>query len=110
MPKSAAKSIPENDALSTQLVALSHPVRREILKRLSAKDCCCCGDVVKQLPLAQSTVSQHLKILVSAGLVDQEIVHPRTEYSLNIDAVNAVSDALKSELMACCKQSPIDAE
>ena len=63
--------------------ALAHPVRIRIVERLKRLDQCVCGDLVDALPLAQSTVSQHLKILKSAGVVRGEIAGPRTCYCLN---------------------------
>lgn len=62
--------------------ALAHPARLQILRFLARVDTCFCGDIVKQLPLAQSTVSQHLKILKEAGLVQGEIDGPHTCYYL----------------------------
>ncbi|HMU71074.1 MAG TPA: metalloregulator ArsR/SmtB family transcription factor [Chitinophagales bacterium] len=62
--------------------ALSHPARIAILKVLSDGQCIC-GDIVDRLPLAQSTVSQHLKELKSAGLIKGEIDGPRVCYCLN---------------------------
>lgn len=53
--------------------ALSHPARIAILKLLIQKQTCICGDIVEELPLAQSTVSQHLKVLKEAGLIKGEI-------------------------------------
>ncbi len=64
--------------------ALGHPARLAIVRYLAAR-CgpCCCGDIVDQLPLAQATVSQHLKILRSAGLIDGDVEPPRVNYCLN---------------------------
>jgi len=53
--------------------ALSHPARIAILKLLIQKQTCICGDIVEELPLAQSTVSQHLKVLKEAGLIKGDI-------------------------------------
>jgi DNA-binding MarR family transcriptional regulator len=63
--------------------ALAHPARVQILEFLGTVDACFCGDIVEQLPLAQSTVSQHLKVLKEAGLVQGTIDGPRTCYCLN---------------------------
>lgn len=54
--------------LAAQLRALGHPVRLAIIRALAAQECCC-GDVCRTLPLAQSTISQHLKVLRDAGLL-----------------------------------------
>jgi ArsR family transcriptional regulator len=63
--------------------ALGHPVRIRILHFLRQADRCICGEIVETLPLAQSTVSQHLKILKEAGLIVGEIEGPRTCYCLD---------------------------
>jgi ArsR family transcriptional regulator len=63
--------------------ALGHPTRVRIVRLLLDVETCVCGDIVEKLPLAQSTVSQHLKILKEAGLVKGEIDGPRTCYALD---------------------------
>ncbi len=63
--------------------ALSHPARIAILKVLAQRNECICGEIVDVLPLAQSTVSQHLKELKNAGLIDGNIVGPRSCYCIN---------------------------
>lgn len=63
--------------------ALSHPIRLEILRILSNQSYCFTGDLVEVLPIAQSTVSQHLKELKNAGLIQGEINPPKTKYCIN---------------------------
>jgi DNA-binding transcriptional ArsR family regulator len=63
--------------------ALGNPVRVRILRLLLARETCYCGQIVEELPLAQATVSQHLKILKEAGLVRGEIEGPRVCYCAN---------------------------
>ncbi|WP_300674824.1 metalloregulator ArsR/SmtB family transcription factor [Desulfoluna sp.] len=63
--------------------ALAHPARIEILNHLLAEDRCICGDLVAVLPLAQSTVSQHLRVLRKAGLVQGEVEGPKTCYCVD---------------------------
>ena len=63
--------------------ALSHPARLRILKILARQKECMCGDIVELLPLAQSTVSQHLRYLKDAGLITGEIDGPKSCYCLN---------------------------
>ncbi|MFZ5554818.1 MAG: ArsR/SmtB family transcription factor [Bacteroidota bacterium] len=63
--------------------ALSHPARIEILKLLSKRNSCICGEIVDELPLSQSTVSQHLKELQSAGLISGSIDGARSCYCIN---------------------------
>ena len=63
--------------------ALGHPARVAILRFLSQQESCICGDIVQELPLSQSTVSQHLKALKDVGLILGEIDGPRMCYCLN---------------------------
>lgn len=63
--------------------ALSHPARIRILKILNDMDSCMVGNIVDQLPLAQATVSQHLKELKRVGLIDGEIDGPKICYCIN---------------------------
>jgi ArsR family transcriptional regulator len=60
--------------------ALGHPARVRILRLLLSRDACYCGQIVDEVPLAQATVSQHLKVLKDAGLVSGEIEGLRTCY------------------------------
>lgn len=62
--------------------ALAHPARVRIVRLLEMKNTCVCGELVEALPLAQSTVSQHLKVLKEAGLIQGEIDGPRVCYCL----------------------------
>ena len=63
--------------------AIAHPARIAILKVLAQKNECICGEIVDILPLAQSTVSQHLKELKNAGLIDGTVDGPRSCYCIN---------------------------
>jgi ArsR family transcriptional regulator, arsenate/arsenite/antimonite-responsive transcriptional repressor len=63
--------------------AIGHPARVQILRLLSNRTTCYCGDIVEELPLAQSTVSQHLKVLKDAGLIKGEIDGPRVCYCVD---------------------------
>src|SRR5881275_2696086 len=63
--------------------ALAHPARIAILKLLAAKATCQCGDIVEELPLSQSTVSQHLKELKEAGLIRGEIEGAKVCYCID---------------------------
>ena len=76
--------------------ALSHPARIRILEILRRENRCICGRIVEVLPLAQSTVSQHLKVLKDAGLVRGEVDGPRTCYCIDreaLDRLRRVMDA-----------------
>jgi len=63
--------------------AMAHPVRIYILQLLSNQSCCYSGDLSELLPIAKSTLSQHLKELKEAGLIQGEIEQPRIRYCLN---------------------------
>ena len=78
-----AVTAPSDDALAALAKALGHPVRIKILRLLGVRNACVTGDVVAELPLAQSTVSEHLRILREAGLIEGEIEGPRTRYCIN---------------------------
>lgn len=67
--------------------AFAHPARLHILKILSERNECVCGEIVDASPLAQSTVSQHLKELKKEGLIEGEFEGPKTCYCLNRDAI-----------------------
>jgi len=63
--------------------ALAHPARARIVQLLVSRDTCICGEIVDKLPLAQSTVSQHLKILKESGLVQGEVDGPKVCYRID---------------------------
>lgn len=63
--------------------AMGHPVRIYVLELLSKQSCCYSGDLSDELPIAKSTLSQHLKELKDAGLIQGEIESPRIKYCLN---------------------------
>ena len=63
--------------------AMGHPVRMYVLELLSKESCCYSGDLTDVLPIAKSTLSQHLKELKDAGLIQGEIEGPKVKYCLN---------------------------
>ncbi len=83
-----------DDELAEIMRALGHPVRLSILRILAERQSdCCCTDVTEALPLAQSTVSQHIKVLLDAGLVERSPKGTRNCYSLNTDRLDALNGA-----------------
>lgn len=76
-----------DDELALLTKAIGHPARVRILRILSRRTSCICGDIVEELSLAQSTVSQHLKVLKDAGLIRGEIDGPRVCYCLEARAL-----------------------
>ncbi|MCW3125621.1 MAG: winged helix-turn-helix transcriptional regulator [Bacteroidetes bacterium] len=79
--------------------ALSHPARVAILKLLIQKQACICGDIVEELPLSQSTVSQHLKELKEAGLIKGDIEGAKVCYCIDEKEWNVAKNYI-SELFA----------
>jgi ArsR family transcriptional regulator len=94
---------PKTDLFPTDLAelaafakALSHPARLAILQTLAERGTCICGEVVDVLPLAQASVSRHLKALQEAGLIRGETDGPRSCYCLDADVFARLADAFKS--------------
>lgn len=92
----------QTEMLAGRLAALGHPARLEILRYLSEMEHCCCKDVVSRLDLAQSTVSQHLKVLVEAGLVQLTPNGQRSLYRIDREALSGLSDSFGRLLSTCC--------
>src|SRR5690554_5955142 len=63
--------------------AMGHPVRMYVLELLSSQSCCYSGDLSQELPIAKSTLSQHLKELKESGLIQGQIEAPRIKYCVN---------------------------
>jgi ArsR family transcriptional regulator len=74
--------------------ALGHPARVAILRLLIRRGECVCGAIVDELPLAQATVSQHLKVLKEAGLVQGEIDGPRVCYCVDMPGVRRAQELI----------------
>lgn len=74
--------------------AISHPARVAIIRTLARKSACICGEIVDELPIAQSTVSQHLKELKKAGLVKGTIQGSASCYCLDLEALAGLSKEL----------------
>jgi ArsR family transcriptional regulator len=80
---SGIEYVKEDVQLASFAKAMGHPVRIQILRLLNRQACCYTGDLTEQIPLAQSTISQHLKALKDAGLIQGEILPPKVKYCLN---------------------------
>jgi ArsR family transcriptional regulator len=98
---SAAMEVPSvsSEAGERELAALAkalgHPARVRILRLLLARDACVCGEIVDQLPLAQATVSQHLKVLRESGLVRGEIDGPRVCYCVDRERLGGLAALIR---------------
>jgi len=73
----------DHEQLARFAKALGHPVRVYIVELLSTQSCCFSGDLAEDLPIARSTLSQHLKELKSAGLIQGTIEYPKIRYCIN---------------------------
>ena len=84
-----------DDDIATIMRAMGHPVRLNILRILATQQQgqCCCGDVTESLPLAQSTVSQHIKVLLDAGLIERKPHGTRNRYIIKHDRLSEVGMA-----------------
>lgn len=78
--------------------AMGHPIRMYVLELLSKQNCCYSGDLTDILPIAKSTLSQHLKELKNAGLIQGEIEPPKIRYCLNHEAWNEAQKLFKNFL------------
>jgi DNA-binding transcriptional ArsR family regulator len=92
--------------VATIAKALGHPARIAILQYLAEKKSCVCGDIVDELPLSQSTVSQHLKELKKVGLIKGEIEGPSVCYCIDpkalLKAKRLLGDLLQGVQAGCC--------
>ncbi|MDO5418782.1 MAG: winged helix-turn-helix domain-containing protein [Bacteroides sp.] len=73
----------EQEQIARFAKAMGHPARMAILEFLSKQNCCFFGDIHEELPIAKATVSQHLKELKEAGLIQGEIETPKVKYCIN---------------------------
>lgn len=85
---SASTITSQHEKLARYSKALAHPVRVYILELLSQQACCYSGDLAEKLPIARSTLSQHLTELKNAGLIQGEIKAPKIKYCLNLENWN----------------------
>jgi ArsR family transcriptional regulator len=88
--------------LARMLKALGNPIRFQIVKTLAERQTCMTNEIVATTPLAQSTVSQHLKVLREAGLIHGEIEGPATCYCLNPEGISWLKEQIERWLPDCC--------
>jgi len=93
----------EEQRLAKMLKALGNPVRFQIVQILAEKQTCITGEIVEATTLAQSTVSQHLKVLREAGLIHGEVEGPATCYCLNPIGILWLKEKIGDWLPECCK-------
>ncbi len=93
----------DEERLAKMLKALGNPVRFQIMQILAEKQICITGEIVEFTTLAQSTVSQHLKVLREAGLISGEVEGPATCYCINEKNVRWLKDQVNKWLPQCCR-------
>jgi len=87
----------QDEEISAVMRALGHPVRLNILRIMAShRHQCCCADVTHSLPLAQSTVSQHIKVLFDVGLIERRSEGTRNCYIVVSAKLAALEEALRS--------------
>jgi len=94
-PKRGARFDARDRELAMLTKALGHPARVAILRKLIEGGECICGAIVSDLPLAQATVSQHLKVLKQAGLVRGEVDGPRVCYCIDPGALRRLKSLIQ---------------
>lgn len=100
--KTVEQTIDEARAV-TMLRALANPARFRIVQLLAARNACVCGELVDDLPLAQSTVSEHLKVLRDAGVVQGTIEGPNSCYCLDPQALGFLTSVFAAlQQRVCC--------
>lgn len=97
----------EDQALALIAKALGHPARVAILRILAQRQSCVCGELVELMPLAQATVSQHLRELKEAGLIQGTIDGPRVCYCLRPEGVAKLREGFSAlfDDLRCCEQN-----
>ena len=98
-PRGSPRVKPPHPAADVELArlarALAHPARVRIVRLLARRGTCVCGQIVLDLPLAQATVSQHLKVLKDAGIIHGQVDGPRVCYRLDPGALKRVKELVR---------------
>ncbi len=88
----------EQKKMARYAKAMGHPIRMYVLEILSKQSCCYSGDISDELPIVKSTLSQHLKELKDAGLIQGEIETPKVKYCINKENWNEAQNLFKKFL------------
>lgn len=94
MSSSRAKPTASDAELAALARALGHPARVQIIRLLAARDACYVGEIAHELPLAQSTISEHLRILREAGVVSSGTLEGRPCYCLSGGTLDGLAEAI----------------
>jgi ArsR family transcriptional regulator, arsenate/arsenite/antimonite-responsive transcriptional repressor len=102
--KTSEVTLAEGEGRLVQMLkALGNPIRFQIMRTLAERQMCITQDIVDAMPLAQSTVSQHLKVLREAGLIHGEIEGSATCYCVNPEGLRWLKEQIESWLPNCCE-------
>lgn len=104
--QSATQMQGDKARLSKMLKALGNPIRFQIMETLAERQTCITNEIVETTALAQSTVSQHLKVLREAGLISGEIDGPATCYCIDLNGIRFLKGQIEGWLPNCC--SPVE--
>jgi len=88
----------EQKKMARYAKAMGHPIRMHVLELLSKQSCCYSGDISEELPIVKSTLSQHLKELKEAGLIQGEIETPKVKYCINKENWNEAQELFRKFL------------
>jgi ArsR family transcriptional regulator len=102
-PAHGIRLAPDSARLARMLKALGNPVRFRIMQTLAERQTCITQEIVDSTPLAQSTVSQHLKVLREAGLIRGEVEGPATCYCLDPQGIRWLKEQIEGWLPGCCE-------
>ena len=97
----------DSEQLARFAKALAHPARITIIEYLASQDSCFFGDIHDELPIAKATVSQHLKQLKDAGLIQGEIEPPKVRYCVNRENWDLAQKLFCSFFANCCTDKKI---
>ena len=100
----------DNEQLARFAKALGHPARITIIEFLASQDSCFFGDIHDELPIAKATVSQHLKELKDAGLIQGDIEPPKVRYCINRANWNRAKQLFDCLFYNCCTDKKICCE
>lgn len=95
----------QQNRIASLAKTLGHPARIAILMHLATTNSCVCGDIVEEIPLAQSTISQHLKALKDAGIIHGDIEGTKTCYCINPEGwqeMKVVLNQFFRNFTGCC--------
>jgi ArsR family transcriptional regulator len=105
MNEQTVRLFPNQLRLAKMLKALGNPIRFQMMQTLAERQVCMTHEIVATTPLAQSTVSQHLKVLREAGLIQGDIEGPATCYCVNADGIRWLKEQIEGWLPDCCPPS-----